>query len=67
MEEDLDKIDKFRVISLLSVEGKIFFSVVQKRLSDYLSRKNYIKTSVPKGGIAAEKLLFGALLLLSCI
>lgn len=34
------------------MEGKIFFSIVARRLADILSRINYIDTSVQKGGIA---------------
>lgn len=39
------------IISLLSVEGKIF-SIVERRLADFLSSNNYIDTSVQKGGIS---------------
>ena len=42
---------KFRPISLLNVEGKIFFSVMALRLTKYLSENGYINTSVQKGGI----------------
>ncbi|KAL7876168.1 hypothetical protein AOLI_G00111310 [Acnodon oligacanthus] len=48
-EEESKTIDQFRTISLLSVEGKIFFSIVARRLTDYLLRN--IDTSVQKGGI----------------
>lgn len=34
-EENSEKIDQFRMISLLSVEGKIFFSVMATRLTEY--------------------------------
>ncbi len=51
-EEDSKKIDQFRIISLLSVEGKIFFSIVARRLTDFLSSNGYIDTSVQKGGIS---------------
>ncbi|XP_067284127.1 uncharacterized protein [Pseudorasbora parva] len=50
-EEESKTIDQFRNISLLSVEGKIFFSIVARRLTDYLLRNSYIDTSVQKGGI----------------
>lgn len=36
---------------LLSVESKIFFSVIAKRLSNFLLSNRYIDTSVQKGGI----------------
>ncbi len=50
-EEKSENIDQFRVISLLSVESKIFFSIVAKRLSNFLLSNKYIDTSVQKGGI----------------
>ncbi|KAL7869586.1 hypothetical protein AOLI_G00135740 [Acnodon oligacanthus] len=50
-EEESKTIDQFRTISLLSVEGKIFFSIVARRLIDYLLRNLHIDTSVQKGGI----------------
>lgn len=37
---------------MLSVEGKIFFSIVARRLADFLSKNGYIDTSVQKGDIA---------------
>ena len=40
------------MIPLLRVEGKIFFSLVARRLSDFLSSNNYIDTSVQNGGIS---------------
>lgn len=51
-EEGSRTIDQFRIISLLSVEGKVFFSIVARRLADFLSSNNYIDTSVQKGGIS---------------
>ncbi|RXN12199.1 reverse transcriptase [Labeo rohita] len=50
-EEKSENIDQFRVISLLSVESKIFFSIVAKRLSNFLLSNKYIDMSVQKGGI----------------
>ncbi len=50
-EEKSENIDQFRVISLLSVESKIFFSIVAKKLSNFLLSNKYIDTSVQKGGI----------------
>ncbi len=49
--EKYENIDQFRVISLLSVDSKIFFSIVAKRLSNFLLNNKYIDTSVQKGGI----------------
>ena len=45
-EEDSKKIDQFRMISLLNVEGKILFSMVARRLTGFLSSNNYIDTLV---------------------
>ncbi|KAK0134731.1 Retrovirus-related Pol polyprotein from type-2 retrotransposable element R2DM [Merluccius polli] len=50
-EEDSKNISQFRIISLLSVEGKIFFSIIAKRLALFLLKNGYIDTSVQKGGI----------------
>lgn len=50
-EERSENIDQFRVISLLSVESKIFFSIVAKRLSNFLLSNEYFDMSVQKGGI----------------
>ncbi|GFO16642.1 reverse transcriptase [Plakobranchus ocellatus] len=50
-QQDLKGIIQFRPISLLIVEGKIFFSVMASRLTKYLTENGYINTSVQKGGI----------------
>ncbi|GFO39304.1 reverse transcriptase [Plakobranchus ocellatus] len=50
-EQDSRGINQFRPISLLNVEGKIFFSVMASRLTKYLTENGYINTSVQKGGI----------------
>nr|XP_055028991.1 uncharacterized protein LOC129418090 [Misgurnus anguillicaudatus]XP_055035306.1 uncharacterized protein LOC129423146 [Misgurnus anguillicaudatus] len=50
-EENANDITQFRTISLLSVEGKIFFKILANRLSEYLMRNSYIDTSVQKGGV----------------
>lgn len=49
-EKDPADISQFRHISLLNVEGKIFFSIVAHRLAAYLDRNKYIDT-VQKAGI----------------
>lgn len=51
-EENSTQLDQFRIISLLSVEAKIFFSIISRRLCSYLSKNSYIDTSVQKGGIS---------------
>ena len=50
-EEGAKKINQFRCISLLNVEGKIFFSLLNRRLVDFLLKNTYIDTSVQKGGV----------------
>merc|ERR1712240_820684 len=50
-EQDSSSINQFRPISLLNVEGKIFFSVMASRLSTFLLENNYLDVSVQKGGI----------------
>ena len=41
----------FRPISLLNVEGKIFFGVLARRMTTFLMSNHYINTSVQKAGI----------------
>ena len=50
-EQNSKDINQFRPISLLNVEGKIFFVVMASRLTKYLLTNVYIDTSVQKGGI----------------
>ena len=50
-EENASAIEQFRVISLLSVECKVFFSIVAQRLTKFLLGNGYIDTSVQKGGV----------------
>ncbi len=52
-EKNSSTIHQFRQISLLNVEGKIFFSVVAQRHSAFLKKNNYtFDTSVQKAGIS---------------
>ena len=50
-EKDSKTIKQFRTISLLNVEGKIFFSILANRMTSYMLSNQYINTSVQKGGI----------------
>lgn len=50
-DENSIKLEQFRAISLLSVEGKIFFSILARRMTDFLLKNKYIDTSMQKGGI----------------
>lgn len=44
-------ISQSRSIALLNVEGKIFFSVLAKRLTNFLMENEYMDTSCQKAGI----------------
>ena len=50
-EKGSKSVTQFRTISLLNVEGKIFFSVLARRMTTYMTDNGYIDTSVQKGGI----------------
>lgn len=50
-EKDSTDINQFRPISLLNVEGKIFFSVIAQRMTSYLERNNLVDTTIQKAGI----------------
>lgn len=50
-EENSAKLEQFRTISLLSIEGKIFYSILFRRLTDFLLKNAYIDVSVQKDGI----------------
>ncbi|XP_029110644.1 uncharacterized protein LOC108923472 [Scleropages formosus] len=50
-EKEAFGVGQFRPISLLNVEGKIFFSVVGRRLVEYLKANRLIDTSVQKAGL----------------
>ena len=47
-EKDSKHVSQFRTISLLNVEGKIYFAILAKRLTTYLMVNQYIDTSVQK-------------------
>lgn len=50
-EENSTTIQQFRNISLLSVEGKILFSIVARRMTEFVFGNVYIDSAVQKGGI----------------
>ncbi|KAI8514632.1 hypothetical protein Bbelb_072230 [Branchiostoma belcheri] len=50
-QENAESIEQFRTISLLSVECKIFFAVLAKRLVNYMLLNKYIDTAIQKGGV----------------
>ncbi len=53
-EEKSTNIGQFRTISLLNVEGKIFFNILSHQLSNYLLKNHYINSSVQKGGWGSQ-------------
>ena len=50
-EEGAKEVKDFRTISLLNVEGKIFFALKADRLLKYALANQYIDTTVQKGGV----------------
>ena len=50
-EDGAKELNEFRTISLLNVEGKLFFAMKAERLLRYALANNYIDTSVQKGGV----------------
>lgn len=50
-EQNSMTIRQFRSIALLSVKGKIFFSVMARRMTSFLMENGYIDTSCQKAGI----------------
>ena len=50
-ERDSTEVNQFRPISLLNVEGKIFFSVLAQRMTKYLLNNQLIDTQTQKAGI----------------
>ena len=50
-EEGATTVDKFRTISLLNVEGKLFFSLKADRITDFLICNKNINPSIQKGGV----------------
>ena len=50
-EDGATSVDKFRTISLLNVEGKLYFALRADRLIHYTLANKYIDTSIQKGGV----------------
>ena len=50
-EKDSKGLNQFRPISLLNVEGKIFFSIMSSRLTEFVMSNQYVDISVQNGGI----------------
>jgi len=47
-EENASSVEKYRTISLLNVEGKLFFSLKSERILDFALANGYIDTSIQK-------------------
>ena len=50
-EKDSRKLHQFQSISLLNVEGKIFFAVITKRMTMFMINNWYVNTSIQNAGI----------------
>ena len=50
-ENEAVKVEKFRTISLLNVEGKLYFALRADRLVKYTLANGYIDRSIQKGGV----------------
>ena len=50
-EQNATKLGQFRPISLLNVDGKIFFGVVARRITDFVMANGFINCSVQKAGV----------------
>ena len=50
-EKDSKGLNQFRPISLLNVEGEIFFSIMASMLTEFVMSNQYLDISVQKGGI----------------
>lgn len=50
-EENSSSIKEFCTVLLLNVEGKVFFGILAKRLTQFLLSNKYNDTSVQKGGV----------------
>ena len=50
-EKDSRSLTQFRPISLLNVEGKVFFMIMASRLTQYVMSNRYIDTTIQKGGV----------------
>ena len=50
-EDGATSVEKFRTVSLLNVEGKLYFALRADRLVTYTLANNYIDTSIQKGEV----------------
>ena len=52
-EDGATTVEKFRTISLLNVEGKLYFAMKADRLLEFTLTNEYIDTTIQKGGVPA--------------
>ena len=50
-EQNSETLPDFRSISLLNIDGKVFFGIVAKRMMNFLQANGYIDASVQKAGL----------------
>ena len=50
-EDKAEDVQDYRTISLLDVEGKLFFAIKADRMLEFALQNGYINTSIQKGGI----------------
>ena len=50
-EAEAKKIGEFRPISILNVDGKIFFGIVAWRLLEFVQKNGYVDEAVQKAGV----------------
>lgn len=50
-EQNSSTLGRFRSIALLNVKGKIFFSIMARRMTSYVTSNEYTDTSCQKAGV----------------
>ena len=50
-EDGATSVEKFRTISLLNTEGKLFWKLKANKITDFITRNRFIDPSIQKGGI----------------
>ena len=50
-EKDSRSLTQFRPISLLNMEGKVFFTIMASRFTQYVMSNRYIDTTIRKGAV----------------
>lgn len=50
-EQESTQMSQLQSLPILGVEGKIFFSVLAKRMSNHMTQNGYVNTSIQKCGV----------------